>query len=45
MAVIRNKDVSLNSSTTEIDPNDMKWQIWKELGQEKLNIRKKLKIY
>lgn len=27
--------------TAEIDPNDMKWQIWKELGQENLNRRKK----
>ena len=26
--------------TAEIDPNDMKWQIWKELGQEILNQRK-----
>ena len=26
--------------TAEIDPNDMKWQIWKELGQETLNLRK-----
>ena len=23
--------------TAEINPNDMKWQIWKDLGQEKLN--------
>ena len=23
--------------TAEIDPNDMKWQIWRELGQEVLN--------
>ncbi len=27
--------------TAEIDPNDMKWQIWKDLGQEVLNQRKK----
>ena len=27
--------------TAEIDPNDMKWQIWKDLGQETLNQRKK----
>lgn len=27
--------------TAEIDPNDMKWQIWKELGQDTLNKRKK----
>jgi len=26
--------------TAEIDPNDMKWQIWKDLGQETLNKRK-----
>ena len=25
--------------TAEIDPNDMKWQIWKDLGQEMLNKR------
>ena len=36
MVVIRNKDVSLNSSTTEIDPDDMKWQIWKESRTRKL---------
>ena len=29
--------------TAEIDPNDMKWQIWKDLGQENLNSRKNLK--
>ena len=29
--------------TAEIDPNDMKWQIWKDLGQEVLNQRKRLK--
>jgi len=23
--------------TAEIDPNDMKWQIWKDLGQDTLN--------
>ncbi|MEK5744387.1 conjugal transfer protein TraD, partial [Acinetobacter variabilis] len=23
-----------------IDPDDMKWQIWKDLGQETLNQRK-----
>ena len=27
--------------TAEIDPNDMKWQIWKEIGQETLNNSKK----
>ena len=27
--------------TAEIDPNDMKWQIWKDLGQETLNQRKR----
>ena len=27
--------------TAEIDPNDMKWQIWKELGQDILNNRNK----
>jgi hypothetical protein len=27
--------------TAEIDQNDMKWQIWKDLGQETLNKRKK----
>jgi hypothetical protein len=27
--------------TAEIDPNDMKWQIWKDLGLETLNQRKK----
>ena len=27
--------------TAEIDPNDMQWQIWKDLGQEVLNQRKK----
>jgi hypothetical protein len=27
--------------TAEIDPNDAKWQIWKDLGQETLNKRKK----
>jgi hypothetical protein len=27
--------------TAEIDPNDMKWQIWKDLGQDTLNKRKK----
>ncbi len=27
--------------TAEIDPNDMKWQIWKELGQQELNQRSK----
>ena len=26
--------------TAEIDPNDMKWQVWKDLGQETLNQRK-----
>jgi len=29
--------------TAEIDPNDMKWQIWKELGQEILTKRTKNK--
>ena len=28
--------------TAEIDPNDMKWQIWKDLGQEILNARKSI---
>ena len=28
---------------TEIDPNDMKWQILKDLGQEILNQYKSLK--
>ncbi|MFW1749130.1 conjugal transfer protein TraD, partial [Acinetobacter guillouiae] len=27
--------------TSEIDQNDMKWQIWKDLGQQTLNQRKK----
>lgn len=27
--------------TAEIDPNDMKWQIWKNLGQETLNSKRK----
>ena len=27
--------------TAEIDPNDSKWEIWKELGQDTLNKRKK----
>lgn len=26
--------------TAEIDPNDMKWEIWKDLGKEMLNKRK-----
>jgi len=27
--------------TAEIDPNDMKWQVWKDLGQETLNRKNK----
>ena len=30
--------------TAEIDPNDMKWQIWKDLGQEMLNKKEVMKI-
>ena len=26
--------------TAEIDPNDAKWEIWKDLGQDTLNQRK-----
>jgi hypothetical protein len=29
--------------TAEIDPDDMKWQIWKELGLETLNERNQSK--
>ena len=29
--------------TAEIDPNDMKWSIWKDLGQETLNQRSQSK--
>ena len=38
---IRVKQSRLEVKTAEIDQNDMKWQIWKELGLENLNSRKK----